>query len=49
MSVNNLINESRETHNGQQAEARKLTTMSIKEWQTIMRDYDKLAKSWLKK
>ena len=29
-------------------EARKLTTMSIKEWQTIMRDYDKLAKSWLK-
>ena len=29
-------------------EARRRTTMSIKEWQTIMRDYDKLAKSWLK-
>ena len=29
-------------------EARRLTSMSIKEWQTIMRDYDKLAKSWLK-
>tara|TARA_R110002020_G_scaffold73916_1_gene189549 strand:- start:535 stop:714 length:180 start_codon:yes stop_codon:yes gene_type:complete len=29
-------------------EARKLTTMSIKEWQTIMKDYDKLSKSWLK-
>tara|TARA_R100000781_G_scaffold25537_3_gene18793 strand:- start:911 stop:1084 length:174 start_codon:yes stop_codon:yes gene_type:complete len=29
-------------------EARRLTSMSIKEWQTIMKDYDKLAKSWLK-
>ena len=28
--------------------ARKVTTLSIKEWTTIMMDYSKLSKEWLK-
>ena len=28
--------------------ARRLTTMSIHEWRRIQKDYDKLAKAWLK-
>ena len=30
------------------SKARKVTTLTIKEWTTIMMDYSKLSKAWLK-